>query len=406
MHSDMDEGYQSLKELQMMKRLFIACLLFLAATVCKSPEKLIQEGNYDAAIDKSIKIILKNKADNDDKALLEKAFLLANQRDQDRARLLIAEDKPENWDEIYQLYTTLSNRQAEIQKVLPLEIHDKPFQYKHIDYTASIVEAKTRAADYFYSHGKTLMQQQNKESYREAYYNFLKAREYRGSAYSDIDQLINTAEDLGISRVLVEIINQSHNGLPAGFNDNILNFNTSGLNSAWVEYDLTSSGDDYGYDYFISVIIGNIVVSPENISSWEYQRRKTVPDGYTYELDRRGNVKKDSLGRDIKIAKYKELTCTVYARKQSKSAKILGEMEFVAAPEQLILRIPIDGGSYFEHISGRAVGNPDALEPDDFQLIHNLPVLYPDDISMIYDCSQQLQREVYNAIYDNRGLIR
>ncbi len=390
-----------------MKKFYILCLLLLTVAACKSPEKLIQEGNYDAAIDRSIKLVLKNKANEDDKAQLEKAYLLANQRDQDRARLLIAENKPENWDEIYKIYLALSNRQDEIQKVLPLEVNGKPFQYKYIDYTSSIVETKKRAAAYFYSEGKILMQQRNRESYREAYYNFLKVKDYWGNEYNDIQLMIDSAKDMGTSRVLVEVINQSGRTLPTDCFDNILYFSTSGLNSSWVEYNLVQTMAENEYDYFISVVIEYIDVSPENSSSWESQRRKTIQDGYKNELDRRGNIKRDSLGHEISVPNYKEITCTVIAWKQSKSAVISGEIEFVEAnPQYLLQKFPIAGESYFEHITARIRGNPDALDPKDQELIHTLPAPYPNDFSMLYDCSQKLQKAVYDALNNNKGLIR
>ena len=72
---------------------------------CKSPEKLFQEGDYDQVIDKSVKKMLKDKADNDDKELLNKAYTLANQRDKERIKLLRSEGDPANWEEIYNLYT-------------------------------------------------------------------------------------------------------------------------------------------------------------------------------------------------------------------------------------------------------------------------------------------------------------
>ena len=373
---------------------------------CKSPEKLIQEGNYDAAIDRSIKIILKGKADNDDKALLEKAFLLANQRDQDQARLLIKEDKPENWEEIYKLYTTLNMRQSEIKKVLPLEISGREFQYKYIDYAPAIVEAKKRAAKYFYTKAQSLMDQNDKESYRQAFYNFLKVKEYGGSDYPDVEQLIKTSGDLGTTKVLVEIINQAQYNFPSDFYDNILNINTSRFNSTWVDFDFTKERNDSDYDLYISIIVKDLIISPENFSTQEILRRKTIQDGYTVELDRRGNVKKDTLGHEIRIPKYKDISCTLIERRQSKSAEIHGDVEFVASnPEQLLQKVPVIGDSYFEHFSGRAVGNFDALEPEDIQLINTAPVPFPDNLSMIYDCSFSLQRSVSNAINNNRDLI-
>ena len=61
---------------------------------CKSPSKLIEQGDYNKAIEKSIKKMLKGNANNEDKLMLDKAYNLANQQDFEHIRLLKAEGKP------------------------------------------------------------------------------------------------------------------------------------------------------------------------------------------------------------------------------------------------------------------------------------------------------------------------
>jgi hypothetical protein len=199
---------------QIYLQLFISTLLILG---CKSSAKLVEEGNYDKAIEKSIKEILKGKAKEEDIAMLDKAYNLANTRDNNEIKLLKSEGRPENWEQIYFIYSALDNRQAEVRKVLPLKMNGKVINYQQIDYTNSIVEAKTKAADYFYNNGKRLMALNNKPSYRDAYYNLIKAREYRASAFPDIDQLISDAAYNGTSRVLVDVSNTLQCAFPRIF---------------------------------------------------------------------------------------------------------------------------------------------------------------------------------------------
>jgi hypothetical protein len=206
---------------------------------------------------------------------------------------------------------------------------------------------------------------------------------------------------------LVELINQASINLPPNFYDRILNINTLGLNSTWVEYDFNCSKSENEYDYFVSLVIQLITVSPDDYSTKEYLRRKTIPDGFQYKLDRNGNVMKDSLGNDIKVPKYRDFTCKVIEIRQMKSASIQGEVEFVvASPEQLINKEPITADSHFEHFSGKAVGDIRALEPEDMHLIEMHDVPYPDDLSMIYDCTEILSRALSDILYNNRELIR
>jgi hypothetical protein len=374
---------------------------------CKSSSKLVEEGNYDKAIDKSIKIIMKGKADAEDVDMLDKAYKLANTRDLEQIKLLKSEGKPENWEQIYFIYSSLDMRQSTVRKVLPIKQGGRTIDYPQVDYTSSIVEAKTKAAEYFYNTGKKLMAAKNKQSYREAFFNFQKAKDYRGSAFTDIDKMIADAEYLGISRVLVDISNNTPFKLPQDFFDNVVAINTAGLNSQWVDYYIGRADRKVDYDYYVTVLIKNIFVSPEQYNQKEYVRKKTVQDGFTYVLDSRGNVKKDSLGNDIKVPKYKDLVCTVMERQQHKQATVEGQIEYmnVYPNKRVVNLIPVSGTSVFDHYSGKAVGDLNALLPDDLDIIHQDPVPFPDDMSMIYDCSTTLRQAVNDAIMNNRNLI-
>ncbi len=66
-----------------------------------------------------------------------------------------------------------------------------------MDYDAEMVAAKRKAADYYYNHGKKLMEGKTKESYRQAYYEFRRAQDYSGDSYYDLDQLIAQSHEYG-----------------------------------------------------------------------------------------------------------------------------------------------------------------------------------------------------------------
>lgn len=391
----------------MRKLILILCLPLLLAS-CKSSTKLIEQGSYDKAIDKSIKKIMKGKYDDDDVITLNKANTLANTRDLERIKLLKAEGNPKNWEQIYYTYNALDNRQKEVRKVLPLKAKGKTYDYKQIDYTSSIVEAKTKAAEYYYDNGKRLMHVDNKASYREAYYNFTKAKQYNESAFPDINMLLENSRFMGISRVLVDASNTTSFGLPADFFDNLLAINTSELNNQWIEYYIGRTDRSVQYDYYITILLKNIAVSPEKYNQKEYVRKKEVQDGFSYALDRNGNVMKDTAGNDIKIPKYKELTCTVVERQQTKSVTVEAQLEYMELhPTRRVMKlVPVSATSVFDHVSARALGDKEALTEEDLQLIEQKAIAFPDDISMIYDCTESLRKAITDAMHDNRNLIR
>lgn len=385
-------------------KIFVFASLFVFG--CKSTEKLLQKGNYDAVIEKSVKDILKGKADDEDKELLDRAYTIANQQDKERIKFLKTENRPENWEEIYRLYNALNRRQNEVRKVTPFTIGSRKINYEFKDYSRDIVEAKTNAAKYYYSKGLDDMKLQTIEGYRQAYYNFLKVREYRASDYPDLNNLIQDAKYYGTSKVLLEVVGDPRIQLPDDFYDNIGTINISELNSTWVEYYLEDKSREMQYDYFITVELQNIVVTPEELTKSESIKSKEIQDGFEYVLDSRGNVRKDSLGNDIKVPKYVQISCKLIEVKQFKTATINGMVKFRSAyPKNILKSEPIAATSIFEHISARAFGDLEALDPGDLQLLKLEPLPFPDDLSMIYDCTATLKQAVRDVVYNNRRLI-
>jgi hypothetical protein len=390
-----------------MKKYCVPVILILLATGCSSPEKLLQHGNYDALIEKSVKNLIKNPNSEEDAIMLDKAYNLANERDLDRIKYLKTENNPGSFDEIYNLYANLKNRQSSVRRVLPLKIDGRTVQYEYVDYDQYMVEAKRKAADYYYQNASRLMNVNTKEAYRQAYYEFIRARDYMGSAYPDIDKLINDARYLGISRVLMGVVNNTQFKLPDEFISNVITIDTREFANEWVEFHVRHLDRDTEYDYYVDLVLQIIEVSPDLVSEKDYVEKKTIEDGFNYALDARGNVMKDSLGNDIKIKKYKDIQCTVIETLQQKHCTIKGDAEIVSVnPKQLLKKEPFAATTHFEHLSARAVGDVKALKPETQKLIEVKPMPFPDDFAMIYDATETLKLSIRDALKYNRSLIR
>jgi hypothetical protein len=389
-------------------RLFLGLLIFTVTLLsCSSPEKLLQQGNYDAIVEKSVKNLIKKPDSGEDALMLDKAYKLANERDLDRIKYLKIENNPNTWDEMLSLYSNLKNRQASVKRVLPLHIGNQTVQYDFVDYDVEIVSAKRKAADYFNSHGRKLMENNNKESYRQAYYELVRAKNYSGDSYSDLDQIIGEAKYLGTSRVLISIINRTIINLPQEFSDGLIAVNAKEMNSEWVEYYTRKLDENVKYDYFIDIILLAINVTPDLSKDRDFIEKKTVDNGYEYVLDSRGNVMKDTSGNDIKIKKYKDIQCTVIETRQQKDCNITGEIEFLSAnPQSLLKKQPIAAATHFEFISARAIGDVNALSVETRKNIEVKPVPFPTHIEMILDCTEVLKQSIHEAVNYNRGTLR
>ena len=124
-----------------------------------------------------------------------------------------------------------------------------------------------KAADFYYAHGNELMKSGLKESYRQAFAEFVRAKEYVGD-YEGIDNKIQDAKLQGMSRVFVSIHNSSFIKFPQEFENDLLALDlprsqfSNGLNII-----LQNLNGNTQFDYFINVNVKNIAVSPDQTSA-------------------------------------------------------------------------------------------------------------------------------------------
>jgi len=389
-----------------MKRVIpFVLLLTIIMSGCGSSKKQLEKGNYDAAIDKSVKQLRKDRSDAKQIEILQSAYKIANEQDNDRVRFLKMEGKPSNWDEIYLVYKRLYDRQALVRTVTPLSLNGQSVDFPSVDYMSEMVTAKRKAADFYYAHGIELMKSNLKESYRQAYGEFIRAKQYVGD-YEGIDNKILEAKYNGMSRVFVSIQNKSVLKFPKEFEDGLLALDLPNLNTDWVEYHTQNLDQNIQYDYFVNVNIVTVAVSPDQTAQRDSVIKREIEDGFTYAFDIKGNVMKDTLGNDIKIKKYKTVQCALIETIQTKACRIDGDIEVIQMnPNKLLKKDPIGAQSTFDHISSRALGDLQALNPQQLERTKTGPLPFPSDIEMVLRCSESLKMAIRGAMQNNRRYI-
>jgi hypothetical protein len=382
-----------------MKRVLpIIFILAIVMAGCGSSKKQLERGNYDAAIDRAVKQLRRDPNDSKQVATLQNAYKVANEQDNERVRFLKMENKPSNWDEIYLTYQRLYDRQALVRTVPNLNV-------SYVDYMPEMVAAKRKAADFYYGHGMELMKNNMKDSYRQAYAEFIRAKQYVGD-YEGIDSKINESKYLGMSRVFVSIQNKSLLQFPKEFEDELLTLDLPNLNTEWVEYHTQNLDQNTQYDYFVNVNINNIAVSPDQTVESDSVIKRDIEDGFSYVLDKKGNVMKDTLGNDIKMKKYKTVQCALVETVQRKACRIDGDVEVIQMnPNKVLKKDPIGAQSNFEHISSRALGDLQALNPQQLERTKSKPLPFPTDIEMVIRCSENLKMAIRGAMQNNRRFI-
>ena len=372
---------------------------------CGSSKKQLEKGNYDAAIEKSVKQLRKDRTDSKQIEILQSAYTIANSQDNERVRFLKAEAKPNNWDEIYLVYKRLYDRQALVGTVTPLNLNGRSVDFPTMDYLPDMLMAKRKAADFYYAHGMELMKNNMKDSYRQAYSEFSRAKEYVGD-YQGIDNMIMESKFKGMSRVFVTLQNKSVLKFPEEFESSLLALDLPHLNSDWVEYHTQNLDQNTQYDYFVNVNINSVAVSPDQTLQRDSVIKRDIEDGFSYVLDKKGNVMKDTLGNDVKVKKYKTVQCALVETVQRKACRIDGDVEVIQLnPNKLLKKDPIGAQANFDHISSRALGDLQALNSDQIERTKTGPLPFPSDMEMVIRCSESLKMAIRGAIQNNRRFI-
>jgi len=384
---------------------YLILFFYFFASGCISSKQYLERGQYDMAVRESVRKLQKNNSKKKEILVLEQAFPKANEVDNDRIAYLHTEGRPDRWEEIFNIYSVMSDRQKLVETVIPLVVDGRIVKFQRVDYNMKIVEAKNKAADYFYHHAKSLMEDNNKFAYRQAYDEFAKAKTY-ADIYSDINEQMTNCYNKGLAHVILIAVNSTPFKLPNDFMISLIDFPMENFNSFWIKYYSRNSRNN-SYDLFVNVTLTIIDVSPNGSTKNEHTETKKIKDGWEYKVDDKGNIMKDSVGNPIKIDKYKTISCIVIETRQFKEAVVQGAINYVdPSSNQIIKSVPVIAKHSFEHYYTNANGDLDALTNETRAKLKSQPVPYPLDIDMIFAAKETLRQVILQALMDYRGFVQ
>ncbi len=381
----------------------ISILFLISCAGVKKTQEALNTGNYHNAINKAIKNIADNKTKKGNQpyiALLEEAFLKNTERELNEISYLEKEGNPANYEKIHNTYNNLKTIQERIKPLLPLRIYDenRNARFSFNNYDAKIITSKNKLSDYLYTNASSLLSNAlHKEDYRKAYEDFSYLNKI-SPGYSDSRSKMEEAHAKGIDYVKVSLLNDTEKIIPVRLEEELLNFDTYGLNNLWTEYH-TKPTNKVRYDYEMQVAFRNIDVSPEQVKEKQIIKEKQIKDGYRYALDTNGNVVKDSLGNKIKIDKFKTVKCNFYQFTQFKAAQVTGNVSFTDLnTKQLVNSYPLASEFIFEHIYANYDGDKRALDNNLVSLLNLAAVPFPTNENMVYDAGEDLKAKLKGII--------
>jgi hypothetical protein len=393
-----------------MKRIILCIpvlILFIACNGVKKTQQAINAGDYTNAMNEA----LQNLSDNKEKKghqpyilLLEEAFKKNAERELDHIAFLEKDGNEASYETIYKSYVNLQNIQERIRPLLPLRIieEQRDAEFSFGDYDNAIIDYKDDLSEYLYDNAEGLLANAiRKEDYRKAYDDFVYLNKIN-PGFEDTRKKIEEAHIKGIDYIEVKVMNNSNQIIPEQLSQELLNFNTYGLDDLWTKYH-TNSVKDITYDYLLQVSLNQIDISPEQLREKEIIKEKQVKDGYKFAVDEAGEFVKDSLGNKIKIDKFKTVRGKLRRFTQFKSARVAGDVVYSDfRTDQQINSYPLASEFIFEHEYARTSGDRRAIDDEFMPLLDRVSVPFPTNEQMVYDAGEDLKARLKDILLNHR----
>lgn len=381
-------------------------LLFMG---CGSPQKYYQRGQYGRAVDKALERVRKGKADDRDIHALANAFNQLNGRDIDRVEGLLRDRNPDRWDGIIEAAERIRDRQELVRPYTPIRMPRTGQQVNLVTYDVSelLPKARQEAAEWNYREGMVAMENArkgDKRAAREAWTRFTRVSTYM-SGYPNIRELIAEAEYLGYTQLQVIVENRTPTLMPGSFRNLLEETFRREVGQDWLNV-ILDERECRECDYSARIIIHSVTVSPDGIQESRKVEKAVVDDGFTYVLDGRGNVMKDTSGNDIKVPKTKEVIAEIFETNQFKAGRIEGSLEITRlATREVVRRIPLAGETQFRTTSLWFQGDERALTEKTRKALKGHPVPYPTADQILSDAADLFRGEVGRAIRQEKRVF-
>lgn len=391
-----------------MKKTILFFLLagFLTACGVRETRTLLASGNYDGAIDIAVNQLRSNKnakGKQDYVLLLEEAFSKAQARDHRSISLWEKERNPANYEAIFETYIQMNNRQELIRPLLPLRIlkQNRNAVFTFEDYSDALVGSKNTLSEYLYTQAESALKKANKLEARTVY-NDLIYLEKINPNYKNTRKLIESAKVKGTDFVHVYTKNETNMIIPVRLQNDLLDFGTFGLNDEWTVYH-SNRLQSINYDFGMILNFRNINISPEQIREKEFSKEKQVKDGVQNLLDSNGNVVKDSLGKPIKVDKFKTVQINIYEFTQFKSCQVEAKVDYIDfTNNQLIETFPLVSEFIFENVYATYNGERSAADESYISFFDRRAVPFPSNEQMVFETGEDLKQKLRAIITRNR----
>jgi tetratricopeptide (TPR) repeat protein len=222
-----------------MKRKFYT-LFFITVTAllvsCKTAKKMYEKGNYDEAVELAAKKLQKKPNDAATLDILQNAYRYAVEDHESRIRNNASSNNDLRWEWTYneyldlqRLYEAIRNTPAVFDVVRPT------------DYSSYVVTYKEEAGNARYDRGLELMQNNTRNSFKQAYFEFQKALALKPGDLSAKQKMDEAFSNAVINVVVLPVVqsgfqHSSYNYGFVNFDNQVLQYLNNNNGSYFVRY--------------------------------------------------------------------------------------------------------------------------------------------------------------------------
>jgi hypothetical protein len=390
-----------------MKRITLLLLFFIVCSCgVKQTKSMVSSGDYDGAIRNAVSDLRtgkEKKGKQDYVYLLEEAFAKAKERDVRVAKDLAKEGNPRDLERIYTTYLQLRDRQELIRPLLPLRLikEGRAAIFPFDDYSDQIISSKNALAAYLYTNARGLLGTSDKMNFRRAY-DDLAYLDGISPNYKDVRKLMENAKSKGLDYVSVYAKNETDIAIPYRLENDLLDFNTYGLNDKWTVYH-SNKQKGINYNYGLIVNFREINISPEQVKEKEFDRERQVKVGTKKLLDAQNREVKDDKGNVIMVDDMITARASVYEVRQFKSVQVTAKVDYIDfKTNQLLQSFPLSSEFVFENIYSKCRGDKRALDQDYYVFLNQRIMPFPSNEQMVYDSGENLKAKIKDILSKNR----
>ncbi len=377
--------------------LLLSLFLFLGA--CTSPQKWLERGDPERALDKSAKKLSRGKVKAEHLATFEQAFNQLSRIDQDFLDKIMAQRNPEDWPEIYDRSLLIEARQKRVQPVVDrLASKGVKAQVEFIEIESLREEAQEKAAIYAYARAQQYLpaaRRGERPAAQNAHRWLVEAESYIPN-FRDAKKVAREMWELGNTHVLLNpILDQWEEYLSNELFETLLWNQNFPFREGWQTYHLHPDAAqkihyrlDVFFDRFEST--GNELYLDECVNTVE------VEDGYEEVLEW---SPRDSAYIRVNRPIFVNVSANIQTREQYKAVSIeVHSQLYDLKDKRLLYRRLLQEEEEWQNLYSSWTGDERATNGGRCDYFAGGPLDYPDEEDLFDDAVSKLRWQFFQAL--------